>query len=229
MSIGDNLRRILRPVEDPMLVQTVKTENDPSMQRMHVMITDSSTYDGTSTEFQIFLGTLKDFSGNIKSDRFVDRLLARLSDVDKRSRPIKPVPEVWDTDLNRVYNAETERYVLEHLYRSKNIGKIEYKFMNLEKDRIATVYDYYPRDHLPNRVASGFPFFLELMTTDHLKDRKGVTHISTSYDPSPSRKEQLDYAGLPSGVILPIDDWRFGLIRGMEKRIEAKKNKNKVT
>jgi len=224
VSIGESLRRVLRPVEDPELRSRVHSETDPSAQRLYLKITESSTPNWGSTEFYVFVGTSRDFKLSTPSYSVIDRLILG-SDI-KKPIPLRPIPEVWEAEIRELYLKENANR--DYKFGSKTLGNISYTYRGSvsEGNLTAVGHEYYPRNHFVGSAATGLPYLEELMTLDYLKDVKQVkfrySQVVSDTDPSPQRIKQLKYADLPLKVAVPIDDWRMGLIRGMEKRLEKK-------
>ena len=67
-------------------------------------------------------------------------------------------------------------------------------------------------------AAKRLGYFLEILATEHLKSL-GVTHISTSSAPELPRIKQLEAAGLPIKIRMPIGEWIAGLKRGLNRPV----------
>ncbi len=85
----------------------------------------------------------------------------------------------------------------------------------------------YPKSGVPgfnaddpkSRQAKGLGYFLEAMSTQHLKTQ-GVEYIQTTPYLMQSRRNQLEKVGLPIHTPVPIDSWIKGHLRGV--RITAR-------
>jgi hypothetical protein len=168
----------------------------------------SSSYglDGESFRFNnydIYLGARKNFgipNPNIAYGEGV------------RGHPLialKRVPTIWEADLNQ--------YLLEKpgIAGIKALGYIEYRLPKEDPLKRAITKTYEPRFYLGQGKASGVPYFIEVLTTYHLKFQ-GFRHISTTRSPDRLRREQLERATLQVKQPVSIDEWLMGLGRGIK-------------
>ncbi len=126
---------------------------------------------------------------------------------------VRKLPREWADVLNNIPNNKDSRQLS---------GVIGY----IIRGKTATSMAYYPKgtDYLkdprspPPETAPGLGYYLESLAVKHLKDKLGVTHISTSTEPSGARRAQLGKVGLPIKTVVPIKDWLEGLGKGIKTR-----------
>jgi hypothetical protein len=119
--------------------------------------------------------------------------------------PLKRIPEMWQKDMDLFMNGEI----------TKQLGYIDYVLVS---EYGACTFRYFPRKYLGKGLASGIPYFLEAMTTHHLKNRK-FTRISTADITSDNRIDQLKTVGLPTHELTDINEWLKGMGRGIRSKI----------
>ncbi len=99
-----------------------------------------------------------------------------------------------------------------------HIGGIDYLIHSRHEKQTATSHEYYPKAALEEigkeAMKKSHPLgsYLELLTTRDL-EKKGVTHVRTTYSPSPARRRQLVRCELPTYSRAPIGKWIAGLGR----------------
>jgi hypothetical protein len=92
--------------------------------------------------------------------------------------------------------------------KAGHAGYIEYWMKGGE----ANTFDYPPK--ITRRGIRGFGYFAELASSIDIQGR-GVLEMMTPLDSSASRRGQLGRVGLPSGVLVPIEDWVEKLSTGI--------------
>lgn len=120
---------------------------------------------------------------------------------------LKRIPNVWEPDL------ETAKTVV------VNVGYIVYYIPRADPLNTAFTHKYYPRLLIEPGRARKIPYFMESITTKHLK-LEGIRYISTTENPDPKRKGQLQDVELPIKERVGIDGWLAGLGKGIRDHIE---------
>jgi hypothetical protein len=122
---------------------------------------------------------------------------------------LKRVPERWQPNLNEHF----ANYSATRIYPSK-VGTINYRIPPTNSGLIAYSVYYYPCRSLETGAARKLPYFIEAITTHHIKTT-GISHISTSEGPEVVRIKQLEKVNLPVNEPVPIDRWLMGMGRGI--------------
>jgi hypothetical protein len=155
---------------------------------------------------------------------------------------VKQIPYVWSNELILKVRP-WEKYDLffqKSVFNSFcNIGFIGYGTIG----SCAYTGAYYPRVAI-GRIASGLPYFLEAITTWHLKN-KGFVEISTSTAwhlkrpafrntqeskrPDDLRIRQLEKVNLPIDEPTSADNWLRGLGRGIKSSINNTRRLSSTT
>lgn len=131
---------------------------------------------------------------------------------------LKRIPKVWESDLNDHY--KQYRISLDsEMVAVAAVGSIEYIIPKADQLRTAFTLRYNPRGCLGRKRATRIPYFLETLTTFHLKIH-GIEYISTTKDPDPHRVKQLERVELPVNERVGVNDWLMGLGRGIRSYIE---------
>lgn len=138
---------------------------------------------------------------------------------------IVPVPDFWKAEIKEYYSAcyssqsqirnspwEKDSLILNGAI---HVGYIAYTYNPRGNEPgIATTMQYHPKESLWPDIGKGFPYYIEALTTIEMKSR-GFTHIKTTTSPTPLRKKQVERVGLPGGIVVPIDKWLMGMVRGI--------------
>ncbi len=171
------------------------------------VITDNTRI--VSTRYEVLIGP----KGAFDMASFTDAHLVSL----------KTIPSVWKRDLDRYYSFRRDSY-----RALSKLGYVVYTFGSSEPDcNKAFVNRYYPKGNLgENRRAINLPYFLEAITTHHMK-MEGFEYISTGPHPSYDRIKQLRRIELPLKKYVEIDIWLKNIGRGIRGYIKKPKgNRN---
>jgi len=133
-----------------------------------------------------------------------------------RLAAVKRVPKVWESELLEHYKNRLEGINTSVKFPVK-LGNMGYEILETDKMNIAFTTSYWPRDKLGHGKAKRLSYFLESITTHHLKTQ-GITHISTSFGPSHLRIAQLKRVGLPIREEVEVDTWLRAMGRGIKNR-----------
>ena len=129
--------------------------------------------------------------------------------------------------IHNFYLQDLEKYVESVWGRGKTrmvdlvlpgfeVGNIDYRVSeDRNKNKIAYSIDYYPKskiiseksfEDVSEKKLPGLGYYLEVICLNHLK-KLGVTHVSTTINPSYSRFAQVKKAELPVGETVEISKW----------------------
>jgi hypothetical protein len=175
-----------------------------SQKELCLGVTLNKQLDWPVTVCKIFVGT----AGNFRKPEPNMNLIA-----------LKRIPEIWHENLNK-FNLSMYGNAIDG--NVTLLGTIEYKQRQAKDKNIAFTYRYHPlHGFLGDSKPKGLPYFIEAITTHHLKTT-GITHISTSDLANNLRWKQLQRVGLSTETRLEIDEWLRGMGRGIRYHINNK-------
>jgi hypothetical protein len=144
-----------------------------------------------------------------------DKITLRLNFVS-----LKPVPMMWREDLQEYLSKAVEKTGGWINRSMAEVGYITYVRQDYQGTNVAICYHYYPRNHLGRHFARRFPYFMEAISTNHMK-YCGSTHVFASSLVSVKRERQLGDVELSTTRNVAIDEWLKGMGRGIKMAKEG--------